>query len=812
MNSANWELRQNIIRALIALNLLAMGWMGYKSVEPYFIGNGYQPREAVPQLSLPDYDLKMWSERAVLEEGRVKPLQTVAIETVRLITGRATFQGQKAMPLFLSWIFYDPSGKDSKGIDWDNYEFILCEDHDLRASIFNLKPTDTNYEVKAHKKFITPWELYRSDAFQRLIVSVDKARKLDPERYSQSLNALERKADAVERRLNAYQELTGKLSSRDPEQKNKARDNRSLRFDPVHFVALDRVKNSSWFSMGELKYITTSVRAPRLSAEENANLVWQEFMADRVALQPRLYMDKASTEALQQLQQAIKDNKSDAVISELKTVLAARLEKNLPKLAQEAAQQQYDKLGLNKLTDAQVQELTAQHGKKQTLAELKQTILTTLTEQVKKKELSQNEETITSLRDRLSNITRPYVPEDPRYNQIYMQYLEARYPEMYLSAISSQPVPLESIKTVLNAYQNVVNAYHSGDGAQFQQVSQNFFNTVDTVSKQYAGPEYPGETTTQLELTLNRVEPFKWAWISMLLSAILFALSLRLENSILYKVAFVPMLISLGFQIFAYYGRVTISGRPPVSNMFETVIFVASMGVVFALVLEYFYRNTIIILSGAVIGTLGMIMADQLPYGDGFDAKIKPLVPVLRSNYWLIIHVMTIVASYAAGALAWAIGNISLIMYWFNSDRRDLLKTMANLCYSAIKVAVLLLGVGTLLGGIWAAESWGRFWGWDPKETWALIALVVYLLPLHARYIGLVKDFGMAVASVVCFAGIVMSWYGVNFIIPAGLHSYGVGEGGAWQVFLLGSINLMWVLLVCHRRASMELKGTPQLA
>lgn len=103
-----------------------------------------------------------------------------------------------------------------------------------------------------------------------------------------------------------------------------------------------------------------------------------------------------------------------------------------------------------------------------------------------------------------------------------------------------------------------------------------------------------------------------------------------------------------GLPDFAYYGRVTISGRPPVSNMFETVIFVASMGAVFAMVLEFFYRNTIIIL-WVPSSARWEIMADQLPYGDGFDAKIKPLVPVLRSNYWLIIHVMTIVASYAAG-------------------------------------------------------------------------------------------------------------------------------------------------------------------
>lgn len=115
--------------------------------------------------------------------------------------------------------------------------------------------------------------------------------------------------------------------------------------------------------------------------------------------------------------------------------------------------------------------MTAQQGKKMTMTQLKQTILTTLTEQVKRKELSQNEETIKSLREQLSNISKPYVPEDPKYNQIYMQYLEARYPEMYLSAIKSQPVPLELIKTTLAAYQNVAAAYRVGEASPFQQAT-----------------------------------------------------------------------------------------------------------------------------------------------------------------------------------------------------------------------------------------------------------------------------------------------------------------------------------------------------
>ena len=99
-------------------------------------------------------------------------------------------------------------------------------------------------------------------------------------------------------------------------------------------------------------------------------------------------------------------------------------------------------------------------------------------------------------------------------------------------------------------------------------------------------------------------------------------------------------------------------------------------------------------------------------------------------------------------------------------------------------MGVILLAAGTILGGVWANESWGRFWGWDPKETWALISLLGYLALLHARFIGWVKDFGLAVGAVLCFMLIVMTWYGVNFVLGRGLHSYGFGAGGGQWITL----------------------------
>ncbi len=106
-----------------------------------------------------------------------------------------------------------------------------------------------------------------------------------------------------------------------------------------------------------------------------------------------------------------------------------------------------------------------------------------------------------------------------------------------------------------------------------------------------------------------------------------------------------------------------------------------------------------------------------------------------------------------------------------------MVKPLSNFIYRAMQVGVLLIAAGTILGGVWADYSWGRFWGWDPKEVWALITLLVYLIPLHGRFAGWVSTFGLVAASVVCFLSVIMAWYGVNFVLGVGLHSYGFVEG-----------------------------------
>jgi len=201
------------------------------------------------------------------------------------------------------------------------------------------------------------------------------------------------------------------------------------------------------------------------------------------------------------------------------------------------------------------------------------------------------------------------------------------------------------------------------------------------------------------------------------------------------------------------------------------------------------------------------------------------MMPVLRDNFWLTVHVLSITASYGAAALAWGLGNIALGYYLLGSYR-DAAGTSAaagvegggrsepsgaaarrparrrpaacaplgTFVYKAMQVTVLLLTVGTVLGALWGDVSWGRFWSWDPKEVWALLSLLIYLDVMHARTAGLLGNFGLAVGSVLGATSILMAWYGVNYILGSGLHAYTEGNGGARYV--LGILALNWAFVV----------------
>lgn len=338
-------------------------------------------------------------------------------------------------------------------------------------------------------------------------------------------------------------------------------------------------------------------------------------------------------------------------------------------------------------------------------------------------------------------------------------------------------------------FQKVRSAFLSKSAEAFNAASADFIATLQT-----AGPKlgaYPSQRTLDLEVAYNHWAPFRFAWIFAMLAFFVVALSLGTSWKPLYAVGAVLFVLSFVAMLAGFGLRIAISGRAPVTNMYESVVYLALGTALFGLVFEAIYRSRYIMAAAAAVTTVALILADNCPAI--LDPSLKPLQPVLRSNFWLVTHVMTITLSYAAFALALGVGNITLGYYLAPSRKPEIIAALTRFTYKALQVGVLLLAAGTILGGVWADYSWGRFWGWDPKEVWALIALLGYLAVLHARYVGWVNELGLAALSVVCFALVVMAWYGVNFVLGAGLHSYGFGGGGQGYVYSAMALQLLYV-------------------
>ena len=537
-----------------------------------------------------------------------------------------------------------------------------------------------------------------------------------------------------------------------------------------------------------------------------------------------------------------------------------------------------------------------------------------------------------------------------------------------------------------------------------------FFATVFRPSA--AMVPYPSEAAVSRELTFNRFAPFYKAQAAYGLGLVFLLVSLGfsapagtkagLGERSLYGLGMLGLVSGIALEVIGFYYRIRISGWAPVTNMYETVIWVALVTSVLGLVLELIHRKTYAATAASGVALLATVLAANVSL---LDPDIKNLQPVLRSNYWLTIHVLTIVSSYAAFALAMGLGLLAIGYYlsatykkdvpysrlalpflpglpmlvvglggllyrgahaapnspttgadyglgtlamagmffsvmglfamigegaarasskiqalslgllvlgvaglagsrsvvtpeWWPATvslavapalmaglglmvvilsrmgamarsvmvtseaesgssydrelvgsraeadrafaatasgapvatlarkptvaeirarqeanpvqldpRREAMQTTANrikplsgFVYRAMQVGVLLVAAGTILGGVWADVSWGRFWGWDAKEVWALITLLVYLVPLHGRFAGWVNTFGLVAASVVCFASVMMAWYGVNFVLSTGLHTYGFAEGGGQGIVLSACTAVLAVVIATAYR------------
>lgn len=289
-----------------------------------------------------------------------------------------------------------------------------------------------------------------------------------------------------------------------------------------------------------------------------------------------------------------------------------------------------------------------------------------------------------------------------------------------------------------------------------------------------------------LELTYVKSHIFSYALALVLVGITLLVLFKNNTPGIIIAV------LTLLVQIAGITMRVMISGRAPVTNMYETVMFSGFGALLIGTIITSVKKDKLFILAGLSYNFLCLMM---MMFANGMlNSAISPLVPVLRDNFWLSTHVTMVILSYAALALSWIISNITLVRSNFFTITKADFNYNVELAYTCIKVGVVMLATGIILGGVWADYSWGRFWGWDPKETWSLIVLLIYMAILHGKSTSWInpKKFNFYVSG--AFMTVMMAWFGVNYILASGLHSYGFSEGGA--IFLASMFAIQTALLI----------------
>lgn len=774
-----WTLRLSALA--VGAAIVGLGW---KVAGPLATGAvASESAEAAPRL--PGFDLTPWRTFPVQEGGRVKPFETFAIETVRAVTGRTKYRGMDPVAVALMWTLRDGSDPQSDRIDWDDEAFILCDHRGLRRAIYrDAAGSGGLTEEQESGKFVSPADLRASAGFQELLRQAQAIRTKDREKAQHYLSPEQSKAEEVAKRLVLFESLGLNRPAGSPMPAGS---------DPLHVVALDGAPGAGWFAIGQLRAFAEDPEA------------WTREIESRALESPQHYLGPDARRTLESFQRRLAAGEAEGAVAALDARARERADSVAGRYVELRAKQ--DEEAVQALiygevigSPAEERELMQRVGSGGGSPDAAAAAIRSMV-------LDKQEAALAGLKQRVrSAIATGYRPDDPQFRMLHLDYLEAASGGT-APASAWQPYPASEAGEVLAAFESARAAFAGEDASAFDRASAAFFRRVAEVGRAHGSEADAGRIA--LESRFNRVQPFRWAWIAMLTASVLLAAAIITGSRAAYGVGMASFVASMGFQGFGFYARVAISGRAPVSNMYESIIFVGAMSAVFALLLEAIDRRKVVALAGALVSTLALVLADQLPLV--FDPKISPLVPVLRSNYWLVVHVLTIVSSYAGGAVAWALGNLTLGLIVFGKPGRETIKTLSRLTYRAVQIAVLLLAAGTFLGGWWAAESWGRFWGWDPKEVWALIALVAYVIPLHARYLGWVKDFGLAASAVVCFATIVMSWYGVNYVLGAGLHSYGFGGGGPWWVFLAGLVNLEFVLIACLRagRAPEAVGTTP---
>ncbi|RBQ31407.1 cytochrome C biogenesis protein [Arcobacter sp. FW59] len=309
--------------------------------------------------------------------------------------------------------------------------------------------------------------------------------------------------------------------------------------------------------------------------------------------------------------------------------------------------------------------------------------------------------------------------------------------------------------------------------------SNNYIDMISLYQDKVGDDIKPSKSKVNAEIIFNKIDiffnlTFAYMILGFIMVVLAFVIIFKPEFKVqkTTKIIFIILSILFAIQTFGMGYRWYLSGHAPWSDIYETLVYI-SWSAIFAGVI--FFRKSLLALGAAVI-IAGIFMFTA--HLTDVDPQITTLVPVLKS-YWLTIHVSILTASYGFFGLSAILGFLTLIMFIFRKNKPhldDIIKHISAINEISLIIGLACITIGNFLGGVWANESWGRYWGWDPKETWAYVSIIVYAFVIHLRFVkSLNTPYVLASASLLAFSSIMMTYLGVNFYL-SGMHSYATGD------------------------------------
>ena len=345
------------------------------------------------------------------------------------------------------------------------------------------------------------------------------------------------------------------------------------------------------------------------------------------------------------------------------------------------------------------------------------------------------------------------------------------------------------------------SALNNGSISKNFSTADQLVESINGFQKKFGSKVRPSEQKIDAEIAYNKYDVFKklpyWYMTVSLLMFFFTIVNIFFEKKwlrVTVNVFHVMVGLLFALHTLGLIARWYISGHAPWSNAYESIIYVAWATMFFGLAFD---RKSKLTVASSAFVTAMILMA---AYMNWIDPEIANLQPVLNS-YWLMIHVAVIVGSYGPFALGMILGFVALLLIFFTNEKNkakmDLnIKEITYINEMSLTIGLIMLTIGNFLGGQWANESWGRYWGWDPKETWALISIMVYAFVIHARFVPALRGkWFFNLMSMYAFVSILFTYYGVNFHL-VGLHSYASGEAHSlsWIWYCLGVISVIGAL------------------